>query len=71
MPPYSSYLSSIETVFAVLKQRLGKHMARLPKELSQNEFEMEVKKVCDKITHEHNGQKLFMAARKDLIKALE
>ena len=47
LPPYSSFMSSIETVFAVLKQRLGKHMARVPRELSQINFEAEVKLVCD------------------------
>ena len=33
LPAYSSFLSSVETVFAVLKQKLAKHMARLSKEL--------------------------------------
>ena len=33
LPAHSSFLSSVETVFAVLKQKLSKHMARLSKEL--------------------------------------
>jgi transposase len=42
LPPYSSFLSSVETVFAVLKKRIAKHMARLGKELDQDEFEAEI-----------------------------
>ena len=71
LPAYSSFLSSVETVFAILKQRIAKHMARLPKDLGQEEFEAEIKLICEEVAKLHSGRRLFFAARKDLLRALE
>ena len=71
LPPYSSFLSSIETYFSVMKKRVQKRLARIPQELTPITFKEEVLKELSEINDELDGKKLFMAAREDLLKALD
>ena len=70
-PAHSSDLSSIETVWSILKQKIAKTLYRIPYNLSWEGFEAEVDKACDEINQEYDGRKLFYAARKELLEALE
>ena len=70
-PGYSSDLSAIETCWSHLKAKLAKHIDRMPRELTQIDFEAEVDLICFQINHEYDMRKMFYATREQLLKALE
>ena len=61
----------METVWSLLKARLGKSTARIPQEIKQAEYEAEVNRVCAEINAEYDMRRLFFASREDLLQALE
>ena len=70
LPPYSSFLSGVETLWAHLKRDLSKTIDRIPQEIKQTEYDNEVNKLCKKLNDTYDGRKVFDSARKDLMKAL-
>ena len=70
-PPYSSDLNGVENLWAIFKAKLSKHVDRLPRELTQVDFEAEIDYICHSISEEMDIPKLPFAARDDLLRALD
>ena len=71
LPAYSSFLSSIETIWSLLKDKLAKNTARISREITQAEYEAEIERVCVQLNHEQDISKMMLAARDELLQALE
>lgn len=71
LPAYSSYLSGVETLWAILKIQLGKHLDRIRYDMNMLKFEAEVDWMCSVMMMKYDGRKIFMSARNDLQKVLD
>ena len=70
-PSYSGHLSGVEVLWSLLKAKLNQHLSRIPHDLKHQSFKAEVDWMCSKIDCEVDGRNIFMAARAELLKALE
>ena len=52
LPAYSSYLSGVERLWAILKRELGQHIDRIGYEMTMSQFRGEVDYMGAKVAHE-------------------
>jgi len=71
VPSYSSDLSSVEVLWAILKARMDKEALRFKRDLTQIQYEAEVDRICQGIQEDHDGSRLFTARKRQLLEALD
>ena len=63
LPPYASQLSGVETLWAIYKRELGKHIDRQQRDMSMVAFQGDVDWMYHMIKVGYDGRKFFMSAR--------